>query len=57
MKKQLIYFGYMVMEGRHKTMKYKAGTLNSITKTFFLSLLTEIWNLARLQRIGVKNEY
>ena len=47
MKKQLIFFAYMVMEGRHKAMKYKAGTLKSITKTFFLPLLTDIWNLAR----------
>ena len=28
-------FGYMVMEGRHKAMKYKAGNLKSVTKTFF----------------------
>ena len=56
MKKQLIYFGYMVMEGRHKAMKYKAGNLKSIT-IFFLPLLTEIWNLARLLRTGAKNNY
>ena len=29
------FFGCMVVKGKHKAMKYKAGTLKSITNTFF----------------------
>ena len=49
------FFGCMVEKGKHKAMKYKAGTLKSITNTFFLPLLTEILNLERLPQTGAKN--
>ena len=38
-------------------MKFEAGTLKNITKTFFLPLLTEILNVALLPQTGAKNEY
>ena len=56
--KETVDFFWLYGHGREiYSNEIQKGNLKSITKTFFLPLLTDISNSARLPRTEAKNEY